>query len=203
MGRAAHVVASGAQTELIQIDVIVAGKGGVRVLGLTREDFMVLEDGKPQTITHFARRAVPGFGGTTLATDKPAPASADQPLPELDVQGRRMVVAVDTQSLQPSTFLNMKQKLGFVDEPKQRARSPSRSRGPGGPRRSPPMARLLALPAAHALDVIEQLADHAFRQGRCREGRVRRSLGRPKSLAGLRSHVEGVDGGSDLSRALV
>src|SRR5437867_10587013 len=106
----------GAQTELIQIDVIVTGKGGDRVLDLAREDFTVLEDGKPQTITHVVRRAVPGFGGTTLAMDKPAPAGADLPLPELDVQGRRMVVAVDTQSLQPSTFLNMKQRLlGFVD----------------------------------------------------------------------------------------
>jgi VWFA-related protein len=106
----------GSQTELIQIDVRVTGKGGERVLDLAREDFLVLEDGKPQTVSHFARRAGPGFGGTTLEMDKPA-ASVDTPLPELDVPGRLTVVAVDTQSLDPSTFLNMKQKLlGFLDE---------------------------------------------------------------------------------------
>ncbi len=104
------------QAELIKVDVRVTGKGGERVLDLTREDFIVLEDGRPQTITHFARRALPGLGGTTLEMDKPA-AGVEMPLPELDVPGRLMVVAVDAQSLEPSTFLNMKQKLlGFVDE---------------------------------------------------------------------------------------
>jgi VWFA-related protein len=105
----------GAETELIHVDVTVTGKGGERVLDLRREDFVLLEDGKPQAITHFARRAVPGFGGATLAMDTPVGGSA-VPLPDLDVQGRLIVVAVDTQSLDPSTFLNMKEKLlGFVE----------------------------------------------------------------------------------------
>jgi VWFA-related protein len=103
------------RADLIQIDVRVAAKNGERVLDLARGDFVLLEDGKPQAITHFARRAVPGLGATTLAVDAPATATR-VPLPDLDVQGRLMVVAVDTQSLEPSTFLNVKQKLlGFVD----------------------------------------------------------------------------------------
>lgn len=106
-----------ARTELIQIDVIVTGKNGERVLDLRREDFVLLEDGKPQVVTHFARRAVRGIGGSTLAMDRRAATGAEEPLPELDVGGRLLVVAVDTQSLEPSTFLTTKQKLlGFVDE---------------------------------------------------------------------------------------
>jgi VWFA-related protein len=39
-------------TEVVRLDVVVGAKGGSRG-GLTREDFAVFEDGKPQAIVHF------------------------------------------------------------------------------------------------------------------------------------------------------
>src|SRR5690349_9198754 len=41
-------------TELVQIDVVVADKQGKLVSDLKREDFQILEDGKPQIISHFS-----------------------------------------------------------------------------------------------------------------------------------------------------
>src|SRR5437870_12612449 len=42
------------ETELVQIDVVVHDSKGHLVRELKREDFEVLEDGKPQQISHFA-----------------------------------------------------------------------------------------------------------------------------------------------------
>src|SRR5437868_487758 len=42
------------RTELVQIDVVVKDQKGKLVRDLRREDFEVLEDGKPQPLTHFA-----------------------------------------------------------------------------------------------------------------------------------------------------
>jgi VWFA-related protein len=40
--------------DLVNLGVVVTGKNGTPVLGLTREDFHVVEDGVPQALTHFA-----------------------------------------------------------------------------------------------------------------------------------------------------
>ena len=40
--------------DLVNLGVVVTGKNGTPVLGLTRDDFEVVEDGRPQTLTHFA-----------------------------------------------------------------------------------------------------------------------------------------------------
>lgn len=40
--------------DLVNLGVVVTGKNGTPVLGLTRDDFQVVEDGAPQTLTHFA-----------------------------------------------------------------------------------------------------------------------------------------------------
>lgn len=39
---------------LVQLNVVVTGKGGAPASGLTREDFVVLDQGKPQTIRYFS-----------------------------------------------------------------------------------------------------------------------------------------------------
>src|SRR5690349_13560453 len=41
------------RAELVQIDVIVTDKNKKIVRGLTREDFELMDNGKPQPITHF------------------------------------------------------------------------------------------------------------------------------------------------------
>lgn len=40
--------------DLVNLGVVVTGRNGMPVLGLTRDDFQVVEDGVPQTLTHFA-----------------------------------------------------------------------------------------------------------------------------------------------------
>jgi VWFA-related protein len=42
-----------AQAELVTVDVVVLGPGGKPVSGLTRDDFVVKEDGRPQKLTAF------------------------------------------------------------------------------------------------------------------------------------------------------
>ena len=43
----------------VEVDAIVSDKAGEPVHDLTREDFVVLEDGKPQTIELFTRIDIP------------------------------------------------------------------------------------------------------------------------------------------------
>ena len=47
-----------AQVSAITVDVVVLDKSGAPVRGLTRDDFTVLEDGRPQTIVGFESRDV-------------------------------------------------------------------------------------------------------------------------------------------------
>ena len=55
----------------VLVDVVVTDKNGHAVPGLTKGDFQVLEDGKPQTISFFE----PNFGSTPgSANAAPAPA---------------------------------------------------------------------------------------------------------------------------------
>ena len=103
------------ETELVQIDVLVEDKEGRPVRGLKREDFLLLEDGKPQPLAHFAvgtserparwitsRR--PGMIGEEAATSSPP---SDAAL----VEGRRIIFLIDDLHLSPSTLLVAKQAL--------------------------------------------------------------------------------------------
>ncbi len=116
------------ETELVQIDVLVEDKEGRPVRGLKREDFLLLEDGKPQPLAHFAvgtaerparwitsRRR--GMIGEEAATSSP-------PSDAAVVEGRRIIFLIDDLHLSPSTLLVAKQalrrfvleKLGPLDE---------------------------------------------------------------------------------------
>src|ERR1700677_831781 len=53
----------------VLVDVVVTDKGGHAVPGLTKDDFQMLEDGKPQTISFFE----PNFGATSEAADAATP----------------------------------------------------------------------------------------------------------------------------------
>ena len=76
----------------VEVDAIVTDKAGEPVHDLTREDFVVLEDGKPQTIELFTRIDIP--------YERPEPAAP--PAPPLDVrnnlhpfEGRLYVLVLD------------------------------------------------------------------------------------------------------------
>jgi len=101
-------------TELVLVNVVVRDKSGAVVRGLTRDDFTVSEDDKPQTITSFdveeldrpsPERAVEPAPAVLPARPQlaagPSP-NAAATAPEIDMRGRRLIVLFfDLSSMQP------------------------------------------------------------------------------------------------------
>ena len=104
-------------TELVTINVVVRDKSGSVVRGLNREDFLVTEDDKPQTISSFDFEQISPGGAEPVAPEPDAkivlpqrtsaaraaqaaqPAAAPAPI---DVHGRRLIVLFfDLSSMQP------------------------------------------------------------------------------------------------------
>jgi VWFA-related protein len=89
------------RTELVQLDVTVSDKDGRNVSGLTARDFVLLEDGKPQALTHFATGGRPSVepekaAAPAAAATAPAPAAAPLPPPAPAAsRGRHIVLLVD------------------------------------------------------------------------------------------------------------
>jgi VWFA-related protein len=91
------------------VDVIVTDSKGNRVPGLTREDFEVIQDGVPQTITNFYAVA----GGKLLLEDgKTVP--LDSPAAETEVPRElktRYIVYIDNLNIQPQNRNRMFKRL--------------------------------------------------------------------------------------------
>ncbi|MFI5170376.1 MAG: hypothetical protein ACHQM7_08455, partial [Vicinamibacterales bacterium] len=81
--------------EVVRIDVIVTDKGGKARPGLKREDFQVLEDGRPQSLTQFEAFVAPAPAAAAPVAAAPAAASAEPgPVPQATPR-RYVVLAVD------------------------------------------------------------------------------------------------------------
>ena len=90
-------------TELVLVNVVVRDNNGV-VRGLKREDFTVLEDGKPQPVQSFDFEDLQGStpaapGALTILSGRAGPAAAPArsggpaaAAPDVDVRGRRLVI---------------------------------------------------------------------------------------------------------------
>ena len=80
-----------AQVEAVQVDVFVTDRDGNPVRDLRLEDFELLEDGRPQTITSFSEVIIP--------ITVPPPFSAGTPRPDVATnsggEGRLYVIALD------------------------------------------------------------------------------------------------------------
>lgn len=85
------------EVRVTNIDVVVTDRAGKPVRGLTRDDFVLLEDKKPQTITNFSEYAdevqPPSIAADTSA---PAPAPTAQRRPP-----RHIVLLLDDTSVDP------------------------------------------------------------------------------------------------------
>jgi len=108
-------------TELVLVNVVVRDKSGAVVRNLSRGDFTVTEDDKPQTVTSFdfeelapspattdgAASATPAepilsSPGRVGADDRSAKALAERSASKVDMRGRRLIVLFfDLSSLQP------------------------------------------------------------------------------------------------------
>ena len=107
----AQVFRSG--TELVLVNVVVRDRSGAVVRGLSRDDFSVAEDGRPQTVTSFDFEELdaPPQAQEAAASDPPLllapparparPASPAEPA-KVDMHGRRLIVLFfDLSSMQP------------------------------------------------------------------------------------------------------
>lgn len=108
------------ETELVQIDVVVADKQGKLINDLKREDFQIFEDGKPQTISHFsvgtATRQANWLRTDPRSKNKTA-SSAAIPTPAPVNAGRYLVMAVDDIHLKAANLLIAKKTLTkFIDQ---------------------------------------------------------------------------------------
>jgi len=106
------------RTELVQIDVVVTGKDGQCVDGIAQGEFEVLEDGKPQTLSHFAVEARPGLRAEAAASPVPEAAPVPAPAQALPTpRGRFFVLAVDDLHTAPGNMVEARRAMTrFVDE---------------------------------------------------------------------------------------
>ncbi|MDX2042876.1 MAG: VWA domain-containing protein [Acidobacteriota bacterium] len=106
------------ETELVQIDLIVADKQGKPVHDLKREDFELYEDGKKQTLTHFAVGTAKQPAQWLSAEKKrPTNSPSGEPATTTESAGRHIVLAVDDYHLSPGNLGYVKRALTkFITE---------------------------------------------------------------------------------------
>ncbi|HKS23570.1 MAG TPA: VWA domain-containing protein [Thermoanaerobaculia bacterium] len=99
------------EVRVTNLDVVVTDRAGKPVTGLRSDDFTVLENGAPQTITNFAEfrgtRGVAEAVASTETSAAPAPVTAEAPPP------RKFIFFIDTMSLTDS---NSKQLVKSATE---------------------------------------------------------------------------------------
>ncbi len=86
------------RTDAITVDVVVVDKDGRPVRGLTKDDFTVSEDGRPQTIVGFESRATPQTSATPVGTTTPG----DVARSAQRGAGRTLAILLDDLSLDPT-----------------------------------------------------------------------------------------------------
>ena len=96
------------EVRLHNLDAVVTDRDGKPVTGLTKEDFVVLEDGVPQPITNFS--VYESSVSTMSAAESPAAAApAAAPVPsERTAPPRRFVFFIDDMSIQASARATLK-----------------------------------------------------------------------------------------------
>lgn len=83
--------------EVVNLDVIVTDAKGARVTGLSRDDFRVIEDDRPQQISNFSEYRIAGSAG---AEDMNAPAvDAAGPVETMRRDPLRLVILIDNSTL--------------------------------------------------------------------------------------------------------
>lgn len=103
----------GVEAELVELDVVVTDGKDHPLTDLGPEDFEVVEEGRPQPITHFA----PGFvarprGNASAGGPTPGPAA----FPDAGPRARHLVLVVDDYHLEPEDLSSVRAALlRFID----------------------------------------------------------------------------------------
>jgi len=97
------------EVHVVNVDVVVTDRQGNRVHGLTKDDFEIYEDKRPQAITNF-------YEVRDDARPQPAAQAADAAAPPEQRQHRRFAFFIDNDSLHPSVRKEVMASLRkFVD----------------------------------------------------------------------------------------
>jgi VWFA-related protein len=104
------------EVSIVNLDVIVTDKHGQRIHGLTKDDFEVFEDGKPQAITNFA-----GYTTTPAATIVDSKTGVSLPATAPKRQRRTIAIFIESFRLTPNKvnpiFESLKKTLHDVVAP--------------------------------------------------------------------------------------
>ena len=99
--------------ELVELDVIVTDGKEHQLTDLGPEDFEVLEEGRSQPITHFARALTAPSPGTAAPA---APAGSAASFPDAGPRPRHVVLLVDDYHMEPADLSSVQAALRrFVD----------------------------------------------------------------------------------------
>jgi VWFA-related protein len=105
-------------SNLVIVTVFVRDRAGKPLSGLTRNDFILAENGKPQTISvfDFQQLAAPASAPATLSVEAPPAPAANAPAPAPAPEGRArfrdrrlLVLFFDWSSLQPADQIHAKE----------------------------------------------------------------------------------------------
>jgi VWFA-related protein len=105
------------EVSIVNLDVVVTDKKGNRVQGLTRDDFTILEDGKPQRITNFSEYGAEARAGLDAGPGAQQPRAAQTAKAEAPAK-RTIVLFIDPFKLPPfhtgPLFASMRKMLHEV-----------------------------------------------------------------------------------------
>jgi len=90
------------EVRVINVDVMVTGKDGRPITGLTKEDFELFENGKPQTISNFLEMRPEDSPVPPPAGTPQQPAVPNAPRPP-DTRARNVVIFFDSTTIHPFT----------------------------------------------------------------------------------------------------
>jgi VWFA-related protein len=104
------------EVRVVNIDVVVTDRTGNPVTGLTKDDFELFENGRPQTITNLYE-VKPESAAPATAIATPGAQQAEAPLLPAEMRIRRFIIFIDNFSLHPFKRNQIFKSLNkFIDE---------------------------------------------------------------------------------------
>src|SRR5260370_40770080 len=94
----------GAKAEIVRLDAVVTDATGTPIRDLSREDFELRDDGKPQRLTHFAFVGKGGAAEAKATAEPPAKGATAPEEEEAPVAGRQIAILVDNLHIAPGSM---------------------------------------------------------------------------------------------------
>ncbi len=105
------------ETESVELDVTVTDKKGRPVPNLTREDFVIKDDGQPQNLTSFGYRTLSSFSPSSSSSTKPNTTPNSSPLSTGNPPTRYIILALDDLHIRLENVMRTRDSLlKFVNE---------------------------------------------------------------------------------------